>query len=135
ADATWGTGTLQEIDHTPLLESITVSAATAHSLTAIAPMVDAAFTAANSPHRGPAFLDIPMDVFFDNGPLADIETGRAPQVEPDPDDIHRIAALLAGAQRPVLVLGSDVWTDGAEHAARRFAEETSVPTIANGMGR
>lgn len=135
ADATWGAGTLQEIDHTPLLESITVSAATAHSLAAIAPMVDAAFTAASSPHRGPAFLDIPMDVFFDNGPLADIETGRAPRAEPDPDDVHRIATLLAGAQRPVLVLGSDVWTDRAEHAARRFAEEASVPTIANGMGR
>ena len=33
-----------------------------------------------------------------------------------------IAELLGAAERPVLVLGSDVWTDGAEEAARGFAE-------------
>jgi acetolactate synthase-1/2/3 large subunit len=35
----------------------------------------------------------------------------------------------------VLVLGSDVWTGGAEHAAVACAEELGLPVVANGMGR
>jgi acetolactate synthase I/II/III large subunit len=46
-----------------------------------------------------------------------------------------VAKLLAGAERPVLVIGSDVWTDGAEDAARRLAETAGIPVITNGMGR
>jgi acetolactate synthase-1/2/3 large subunit len=42
---------------------------------------------------------------------------------------------LAEAARPVLVLGSDVWLDGAEHAARAAAEKLALPVIANGQGR
>ena len=37
-----------------------------------------------------------------------------------------IARLLAEAERPVLVLGSDVWMDRAEEAARDFAEELAA---------
>ena len=35
----------------------------------------------------------------------------------------------------MLVIGSDVWTDGAEEAARRLAETAGIPVITNGMGR
>ena len=41
--------------------------------------------------------------------------------------VGRVAALLAGAERPVLVLGTDVWADRAEVAALRFVEETAIP--------
>jgi acetolactate synthase-1/2/3 large subunit len=33
------------------------------------------------------------------------------------------------------VIGSDVWADGADGAARRLAETAGVPVITNGMGR
>ena len=46
-----------------------------------------------------------------------------------------IAGLLAGASRPVLVLGSDVWLGAAETAARAAAEELSLPVITNGQAR
>ena len=54
---------------------------------------------------------------------------------PDPDSISAIARLLAAASRPVLVLGSDVWLDRADQAARLAAEELRLPVIANGQGR
>jgi acetolactate synthase-1/2/3 large subunit len=43
--------------------------------------------------------------------------------------------MLASAQRPVLILGSDVWNDFAEQAAVRLAQTLQVPVIPNGMGR
>jgi acetolactate synthase-1/2/3 large subunit len=46
-----------------------------------------------------------------------------------------VAALLGEAERPVVVIGSDVWADGAEQAALRLVDGLAVPVITNGMGR
>lgn len=54
---------------------------------------------------------------------------------PDSDSIAQIVALLARSARPVVVLGSDVWLDGADSAARYAAEELRLPVVANGQGR
>lgn len=133
--ARWGMGTLQELDHPPIFETVSAWAGTAHTLGDIAPTMHEAFTRAGSSHRGPTFVDIPMDEFFNTGPIG-TATGpdRAP-VEPDADDLRTIARLLQEARQPVLVLGTDVWADRAEEAAQRFAAETGIPVIANGMGR
>jgi acetolactate synthase I/II/III large subunit len=131
----WGSGSLQEIDQPPILAPITKQARTLHTANDVLDGVHEAFVAAGSPHRGPTFVDIPLDEFFNNG------SGQLPAVtpyrggEPDGDAISEIAELLASASRPVLVLGTDVWADGAEDAALRFVESAGIPTITNGMGR
>jgi acetolactate synthase I/II/III large subunit len=133
--ARWGSGSLQEIDQPPILAPITKQARTLHTADDVLDGVHEAFVAAGSPHRGPTFVDIPLDEFFNNG------SGRLPTVgqyrgdEPDSDAITEIAELLAAASRPVLVLGTDVWADGAEDAALRFVESAGTPTTTNGMGR
>lgn len=131
----WGSGSLQELDHPPIFSTITKSAATAHTVDAIAPMVDRAFSLAGSSHRGPAFLDVPMDELFNQAPVGATPHTVVAGIEPDGDDIARVATVLAAARHPVLILGTDVWTDGAEQAARRLVEETGLPVIPNGMGR
>ena len=136
--AKWGTGSLQEFDHVPLLDPITVSAETAKDTADIADATHRAFTAARPAHRGPAFLDIYMDHFFDQAssvrPGPDL-LGAGPDRSPDADAVERIATLLGKAERPVLVLGSDVWSDFAEEAALRCVESLGLPAIPNGMGR
>ncbi|TYL45929.1 acetolactate synthase [Nocardioides sp. BGMRC 2183] len=133
----WGTGALQEIDHLPIVEPVTKLARTLMTADEVAAGFDEAFTVARSSHRGPTYVDVPMDEFFNTGsgtvPLIDEATGRG--AAPDTDALARIAELLSGADRPVLVLGTDVWADGAEQAARRFVEEAGVPALTNGMGR
>ena len=131
----WGAGSLQELDHPPLLAPVTKLAGTVDRVEAIATRVDEALGVATAPHRGPVFLDVPMDHLFSR---AEVELPPPPQrsaLEADPEHLDRVAALLARASRPVLVLGSDVWSDGAEAAARRFAETTGTPVVTNGMGR
>ena len=132
----WGSGTLQELDHPPIFESITKSATTAHTVADIAPTVDEAFSLAGSSHRGPTFVDIPLDEFYNSTPLGEPSEGNTtPRIEPDPDSLATIAELIRQSARPVLVLGTDVWADHAEEAALHFVEETGIPVIANGMGR
>jgi acetolactate synthase-1/2/3 large subunit len=131
----WGSGSLQELDHPPIFETITKSAATAHTVDAIAPAVDDAFAAAGSSHRGPTFVDVPMDELFGQAPVGTTPHTVVAPIEPDPDDLSSIARALAASTQPVLILGTDVWADRAEQAALRFVEETAIPVISNGMGR
>jgi acetolactate synthase I/II/III large subunit len=140
-DYRWGSGSLQEFDHPALLQTITKRAWTEHQTARIGPAVDEAFRLAAARHRGPVFIDVSLEALF--GPaeagLADRGTAdpdREDQQElPDPAAVGAIAGLLAQARRPVLVLGSDVWLDGAHADARAAAEELRLPVIANGQGR
>lgn len=132
----WGTGSLQELDHPPIFQTVSKSAATAHTVEDIAPAVDEAFNLAGSSHRGPTFLDVPMDQFFSSTNVSQQSKGNTiAAVAPDSGELEAIAGLLAAADRPVLIIGTDVWADGAELAALRFVEESGVPVISNGMGR
>jgi acetolactate synthase-1/2/3 large subunit len=131
----WGSGSLQEIDHVPLVAPVTKYAATVTDTSAIPAEVGKALTAALTAHRGPAFLDLPLEVLFSSEDTAPPGAPEVPVVEPDPDEVRRAAAVLAGAARPVIIAGSDVWSGGAVDALRAAAEALRVPVFANGMGR
>lgn len=132
----WGMGSLQELDHPPIFETISKSAKTATQVEHIGPAVDEAFTLAGSSHRGPTFVDVPMDQFFSFTTVDRPPTGnRTAAITPDAGALKQIAGLLATAARPVLVLGTDVWADNAEIAALNLVDESGIPVISNGMGR
>jgi acetolactate synthase I/II/III large subunit len=130
----WGSGSLQELDQPPIVESITKLARTIPTAADVLTGFDDAFRAAGSAHRGPVFVDVPMDEFFNSasGTVPDPATARQPV---DTDALDRIAGLLRGATRPVLILGTDVWADGAETSALALVEALGLPAITNGMGR
>lgn len=132
----WGAGSLQELDHVPILASITKSAGTVTDPARAGLDVFEAVRTAVTPHRGPTFLDFPLDVF---GP----SSGEVPAPEecdgrgaaPDDEAVARLAALIADAERPAFVVGSDVYWDGAWAELRAAVEHLRVPCFFNGLGR
>jgi acetolactate synthase I/II/III large subunit len=131
----WGRGALQELDHVPMLASVTTYAATAHTTDEVGPRVHQAAVAALTPHRGPAFVDIPMDVVFSPA-KAELPPPELPApVQPDPEQVDAVAGLLAAAQRPAIIVGGDVYFGAAEPALAQLAESHQVPVFANGLGR
>lgn len=130
----WGTGSLQELDQPPIIAPIAKAARTLMTAGEVAAGMDEAFTLARSSHRGPVFVDVPMDEFFSSA-SGTVGSGEGTTVEPDGEAIETVARLLAAAQRPVLILGTDVWADHAEAAALRLVEDLGIPTLTNGMGR
>jgi len=138
-DGRWGSGSLQELDHPPLLAPVTKRAWTVHAAAEVGATVDAAFALAGARHRGPVFVDASLEALLGSANAA--ADGQRSVLEPDPEarpDAHavsQIGRLLAAASRPVLVLGSDVWMDGAENSATAAAEHFGLPVIANGQGR
>ena len=131
--ARWGSGSLQELDHVPIVAPVVKRASTATSPESIVTELHAACVAARSSHRGPTFVDIPLDVF---GPgNTEIPAATIAGDEPDAADVKAIAALVSAATRPVLLAGGDVYWAHAEDALRAFAEAARVPVFVNGMGR
>src|SRR5689334_936161 len=59
----WGTGALQELDQPPILAPVSKLARTIPTAAEVAPGLHEAFTVAGAPHRGPVFVDVPMDEF------------------------------------------------------------------------
>src|SRR5262245_9897749 len=56
-DGRWGSGSLQELDHPPLLAPVTKGAWTAHTPDDVGSATHQAFALAEARHRGPVFLD------------------------------------------------------------------------------
>jgi acetolactate synthase-1/2/3 large subunit len=132
----WGAGSLQELDHVPIVAPVTKTAVTATSAESIVRDVDAACRAARTPHRGPCFVDIPLDAFGPGSANLDpVNTSALRGTGPDGDAVARVAALVQQSARPVLVVGGDVYWAHAEEPMRAFVEAARTPTFVNGMGR
>ncbi|MDA4107640.1 acetolactate synthase [Mycolicibacterium holsaticum] len=134
----WGQGSLQEIDHVPFVAPLTRFAATAESPDAVGPLIDEALRAAVGAPSGVAFVDFPMDHVFseardDGGPGALADPPAAG--DPDGDAVDTAVRLLSGAQRPVIMAGTNVWWGHAETALLNLAEALGIPVLTNGMAR
>jgi acetolactate synthase-1/2/3 large subunit len=135
--ARWGSGSLQEVDHVPIVAEVTKRAVTAQKTGDIYNEVVASLLTAAMAPRGPTFVDIPVDQFFDRaappdgGPLGALSGGRSP----DADALSRVAKLIAAAERPVIMAGAGVYWESAEAALEELAEAAGVPVLMNGLGR
>jgi thiamine pyrophosphate-dependent acetolactate synthase large subunit-like protein len=154
----WGMGSLQEIDHVPFVRPLSKLAATAQSTREIPGLVEEAFAAALAPHGGPAFVDFPLDYVFMEGdegelgphPMAGHEQvgeggegdrleavrgGRVAAGIADVAELERAADLLRGAERPVVMAGTDLYWGHGEVALLELIEALGVPTFLNGLAR
>ena len=119
AAGAWGAGSLQELDHVPILDSITKSAATVTDPTKAGRTVHDAVALAARPAPRAGVPRLPARRVRAVG-------GRGPggrplrrRRAPIPTRSAALAALIAGAERPVFIVGSDVYWAGAMAAAGR----------------
>ena len=135
----WGQGSLQEIDHVPIVRPLCKLAATPESTAEIPGLVDDAFAAATAPHCGPAFVDFPLDYVFMEGPEPagedDDASGAPAEQRASGAAIERAAELLAGAERPVVMAGTDLYWGHGEQALLELAEARRIPVFLNGLAR
>ena len=134
--STEGTGSLQEMDHLPVVRSITKYARTVQVPEEAYGALTAALAAASSGRPGPAFVDVPLDVFFGSAsapddPLPQPDAGG----EPAPEEVARAAAILRRAQRPVVIAGAGVWWARAEAELDHLVQTCCIPAVLNGLAR
>ena len=97
-DGRWGSGSLQELDHPPLLAPVTKRAWTVHAAGEVGAAVDTAFALAATRHRGPVFVDASLEALFGS---ADPASSVSPDTVARPVDV-----LDADADRAVEVVES-----------------------------
>ena len=131
----WGQGSLQEIDHVPFVRPLTRFAATAGSTAEIPALIDEAWAAAVRPHSGPAFVDLPLDHVFMEAADADADEEPARRPAPPVPDLARALTLLAEAERPVIMAGTNLYWGHGEHALRALVEARGIPVFLNGLAR
>jgi len=132
----WGSGSLQEFDHLPVVSSVTKSAVTVKDASRAGELVHAAARLSMTPHRGPTFLDFPLDVFGpSSGPVPVPDECVGLGVAPDSEAVADLARRVAAAERPAFIIGSDVYWDGAWEPLRAAVEHLRVPCFFNGLGR
>ena len=133
----WGMGSLQELDHLPIVAGITRAALTLQSPEDAYRVTSEAVRTALSNPTGPTFIDVPFDVFFATGerPEAVEHLVPDPGLSPDPDALAEIARALAAAERPAVIAGGGVWWARAEEELVRLLERARLPVVVNGMAR
>jgi len=134
-----GLGSLQEVEQVDLLRPITKGSWTVSETRQIPEVLTTAIRTALTGRPGPVFVEIPVDVLMTmiEDRLAPIPTAyvhRRP-LAPDPDSVQKLADLLVGAERPVVMAGSGVYWDDAAADLEAFAKAAGVPVFMNGAGR
>jgi acetolactate synthase-1/2/3 large subunit len=132
-------GSLQEMDHIGVVKPITKWADACYQTHRIGEYVELGIRHAVSGTPGPAFLEIPMDVFmgaveWEQAPVPPIRT-QAPRISPDRAEVQRALEILRQARRPMLMAGTSVKWSQASPELNAFLEATHIPAYANGMGR
>ena len=134
-------GSLQDLPHVDIMAPITKFSAGVRNTERIADMVSMAAREAFSGAPGPAYLEIPRDVLDREIP---VETARIPAAGGyrastksigDPADIEKLAELLVKAERPCILLGSQVWMARGHEEALALVRGLNLPAYFNGAGR
>jgi acetolactate synthase I/II/III large subunit len=132
----------QELDQTPMFAAITKWAGDLPQPERIADVVRTAVRAAMGGVPGPAYLGIPADWFskrLATTPEIYAEPAflRVPaaRVAPVAQDVERAIALLAGAERPVLIAGGGVMLSEAWAELTALAEALNIPVVTTMAGK
>ena len=131
-------GSLQEMDHIGVVRPITKYADAIYQTHRIPEYIELAIRHAVSGIPGPAYLEIPMDIF-----MGSVEqevkipriTTAPPRLSPDREAVGEALEILRSAERPMLMAGTSVKWSNASASMNRFISETHIPSYTNGMGR
>ena len=117
----------QEIDYRRMYGSVAKWAAQIDRAERIPEYVAHAYRTAMSGRPGPVVLALPEDMLSTRAECADAPRVDPLAAAPDPALADAARALLAGARRPLVLVGGTRWDPQAHAALRAFAEANALP--------
>jgi len=132
-------GGLQDMAHVDLMRPITKWAASVPAANRLGEYIATAFRVATTNVPGPVFLEMPLDLLFDNVDDKDVvewqHTRTQAGIAPDPQYIEAAFELLRGAQRPACLVGSQLFWSKRRDAYPEFVKTFGMPVYVNGQAR
>jgi acetolactate synthase I/II/III large subunit len=126
----------QHIDVVRMMKPVTKWNARVHEAGTIPEAVRKAFAVAEREKPGATHLELPADVMETPEVAGEpVPLRPAAMIEPVAGELHRAAALLQAADRPVILAGNGVVRQNAAAALRRFCAQTGMRAITTFMGK
>ena len=135
----FGMEAFQEIDQLAVFKPVTKWAERCYDAKRIPDVVASAFRHATSGRPGPVYIDMPGDVLGEK--IEEERVTYAPAWKPSPRTlgdtgaIKEAIALLAKAERPLVIAGSGVWWSDAAAALQTFVEAAGIPFYTKPISR
>jgi 2-hydroxyacyl-CoA lyase 1 len=128
-------GYFTQLDAESLFRPVTKLSVTALRTSDIAPLIREAFAIAIRDRPGPVVVQLPADVLDGFGHASPLPMRPEPTAEVDAQSVDAAARLLAGARRPLLVLGKGARWNDAYLDVRALVEALDVPFVTSPMAR
>lgn len=139
-------GALQDLAHVPMITPISKFASTVMTTERCAEMMSHAIREMWNGAPGPGYLEIPHDVLDGKVDVSKVRIPKnyrvrgangspVPEFIGDPNTVAQVADLIAGAERPVVLFGTQTRTCRAHDAVDRFARHFNLPVYVNGAAR
>ena len=120
----------QEIETKSLFGSFVKWTAVIRSTTRIPEYVSRAFHVAKNGRPGPVVLGLPEDMLSALGQADDAKAARLAEPAPSAADESTFVALLAKAQRPLMIVGGPGWSAKIQKQVEAFADRFDMPVAA-----
>ena len=134
-----GMEAFQEIDQVAVFKPVTKWADRIYDAKRIPEIVATAFRQATTGRPGPVYLDLPGDILGEKVDEEKVVFPPAwktlPRPRGDQGAVQEAIALLARAERPIVLGGSGVWWSDAAKAFQAFVETTGVPFYTTPISR
>ncbi|KXF54387.1 acetolactate synthase [Rhodococcus sp. SC4] len=139
-----GRGVLQELDRQKdngfpqVAEAVSKRSWVANSIEDLPFIMHRAFSAMLTGRRGPAHIEVPWDLHAETADVSfhDLERRLPVGLQyPDPEAVSRAATLLAGAERPVIVVGGGAISANATDEVLALAEAQNIPVATTWNGK
>lgn len=119
----------QETDIISMVDSVTKYAAQVEDAAKIKYYLDKAIHEAMDGRRGPALLDIPMNIFRADVDVDSLEGYVSSAKSKESVDVSEITNALDSAKAPSLVIGNGVKTANAKEEIKRLVQLLGIPTV------
>ncbi|KEJ94324.1 acetolactate synthase-1/2/3 large subunit [Pseudosulfitobacter pseudonitzschiae] len=117
----------QEVDYRAMFGPIAKWATQIDDARRIPEYMARAFRVATSGRPGPVVISLPEDMLTDVVQVADARPYAATHADLSDSSLKALKAELAGAERPLLLLGGSGWSDETAANITRFAEANNIP--------
>jgi acetolactate synthase-1/2/3 large subunit len=120
----------QEIETKQLFSSFVKWAAVIRDTKRIPEYISRAFHTARNGRPGPVVLGLPEDMLSAASEAIDGKAARFAEPAPSTADIDQLKAVLAKAERPLMIIGGPGWSKAIQKQVEAFAERYDMPVAA-----
>jgi acetolactate synthase I/II/III large subunit len=119
----------QEVDYRAVFGTVAKWVAEVDQTDRLPEYISRAFHVATSGRPGPVVLALPEDMLSDSCDVPDLAAPAPMPPAVSPAQVDSVTTMLAGASRPLVVVGGSGWSQDAANALSAFAAAWDVPVV------